>query len=290
VTQVAGHSASVAGAEARARLYERPPRSLSVAAAALLGGVCLFLGWRVRDEYLLVADSGLGYALGIVGLAMMTLLLLYSLRKRSRSLRGAGPLRIWFQTHMVLGLLGPCAILLHANFRLGSLNSTAALLSMLLVAGSGIVGRFLYTRVHYELFGHVASLSDLRRATAAGRNQLGSALTAVPALGPIVERFESFALAPPRGLLLEGWRVMTIGARYRRAARAARRAIARAAGSRAAATHARRAVQDQLGRARRVGEFTFYERLFSLWHALHLPLCVVLFGAAVVHVVAVHMY
>jgi hypothetical protein len=34
----------------------------------------------------------------------------------------------------------------------------------------------------------------------------------------------------------------------------------------------------------------FYERAFALWHAFHLPFCVVLFGAAAVHVVAVQMY
>ena len=41
---------------------------------------------------------------------------------------------------------------------------------------------------------------------------------------------------------------------------------------------------------RRVAEFDAYERLFSLWHAFHLPFCVMLFLAAAVHVVAVHMY
>jgi hypothetical protein len=41
---------------------------------------------------------------------------------------------------------------------------------------------------------------------------------------------------------------------------------------------------------RRVARFSSYERAFALWHAFHLPFCIVLFGAAAVHVVAVHMY
>jgi hypothetical protein len=41
---------------------------------------------------------------------------------------------------------------------------------------------------------------------------------------------------------------------------------------------------------RKVAEFNAYERLFSLWHAFHLPFCVMLFLAAAVHVVAVNMY
>jgi len=41
---------------------------------------------------------------------------------------------------------------------------------------------------------------------------------------------------------------------------------------------------------RRIAQYRGYERLFSLWHAFHLPFCVMLFLAAAVHVVAVHMY
>jgi hypothetical protein len=37
-------------------------------------------------------------------------------------------------------------------------------------------------------------------------------------------------------------------------------------------------------------DFRVYERLFSLWHAFHLPLCFLLFGAATVHVLAVQLY
>ena len=42
--------------------------------------------------------------------------------------------------------------------------------------------------------------------------------------------------------------------------------------------------------ARRAAEFSAYERVFSLWHAVHLPLCVMLFVAAAIHVLAVHLY
>jgi hypothetical protein len=39
-----------------------------------------------------------------------------------------------------------------------------------------------------------------------------------------------------------------------------------------------------------VAEFESYERLFSVWHALHLPLIFMLLLAASVHIVAVHVY
>jgi hypothetical protein len=39
-----------------------------------------------------------------------------------------------------------------------------------------------------------------------------------------------------------------------------------------------------------VAQFTLYERLFSLWHVLHLPLFYMMVISALLHVLAVHMY
>lgn len=39
-----------------------------------------------------------------------------------------------------------------------------------------------------------------------------------------------------------------------------------------------------------VAQFRAYERLFSLWHVLHVPFVFMLVFSAIVHVVAVHMY
>ena len=40
----------------------------------------------------------------------------------------------------------------------------------------------------------------------------------------------------------------------------------------------------------RVAQFSLYERLFALWHILHLPLFVLMVLSAVVHIFAVHVY
>jgi hypothetical protein len=36
--------------------------------------------------------------------------------------------------------------------------------------------------------------------------------------------------------------------------------------------------------------FAFYARVFALWHVLHIPLFLLLVLAAVIHVIAVHLY
>ncbi|MEZ4282809.1 MAG: hypothetical protein R3F21_24690 [Myxococcota bacterium] len=40
----------------------------------------------------------------------------------------------------------------------------------------------------------------------------------------------------------------------------------------------------------RAGELRLFAQLFALWHAIHVPLTVILFLSAFIHVVAVHLY
>ena len=106
----------------------------------VLVALFIYAGWQRRLEWPLTAESGAGYLLGIIGATMMLLLLLYPLRKHNRHLRKMGPVKYWFRLHMLFGVMGPVLILFHSGFQLGSLNSSIALFSPLLVAGSGLSG------------------------------------------------------------------------------------------------------------------------------------------------------
>lgn len=259
---------------------------------ALLSAVAIAAGWRWRDEGNLVPDRGAGYALGIAGLAAMVLLLGYSLRKRAGWLRGLGNLRYWFELHMLLGILGPLAVLFHANFHARSVNATVALACMLVVAGSGFIGRFAYSRVHHGLFGHRESLAEVTRRADDSRSALHSALSAAPGVAECVREFEGQALARSSGVFAQLGLVLVLGHRTRATQRRAKRLLrASPPGSLAVpAETIAAALRRHFALVRRVAEFGFYERLLALWHALHVPLCVVLFTAALIHVIAVNLY
>ena len=133
---------------------------------AIVGNLCVVaigFGWLSRGELDLSPADGLGYALGITGLAMMVVLLGYSLRKRMRGLRNSGLMRNWFEAHLILGLVGPTIILYHANFGLGSANATISLACVLAVSGSGVGGRFLYGRMHRSMAGERRSAGGIRK-------------------------------------------------------------------------------------------------------------------------------
>jgi len=247
----------------------------------------LYWGWSHRDSYYVNPEEGVGYLLGILGASLMLLLLLYPLRKQLRLMRHWGAVRHWFRMHMVFGIAGPLAILYHCNFHLGATNSNVALLSMLVVAGSGLVGRFLYARIHQGLYGRELTLDELRGHWEGVRSEMQDQGQSLAGVEDALRAYESPLRSPYRTVLgatlqwlQSGWR--------RRAIRRAARPQLRAAG--VAADGLRVLLARRLQAAAAVYRFNLYERLFALWHLLHLPLFVMLVMTGIIHVVAVHVY
>lgn len=277
---MASKAGSIPGTGQQPRL--RPAsieRYVSLVVLALVA-IALWLGWTGRSDDAIDPEHGLGYALGIVGGVLMIVLLAYPLRKRLGSRRAPGSVGFWFRLHMLLGLAGPLAILFHARFGWGALNSAVALGTMLVVAGSGLVGRYLYSRVHRGFSDRKLELASLKREIEARLGELaGFDRDLVPRLKPL----EDTALAAGSGFWTSAAAVVTTGIATRRA----RREIVRRIGDHPAA---RAAADDWFEAVRRTAEFAFFDRLLRLWHLLHMPLFLIMVAAAVLHVVAVHMY
>lgn len=269
---------------------------------SLLTAAVLFLGWHASDQEYLVAESGLGYALGIAGSLVMLSLLLYPVRKKVRGLQSWGATKIWFQAHMILGILGPVLVLFHANFRIGSLNSSVVLISTLVVAASGIVGLIIYTKIHYGLYGKRACLKELQEEIKVKRSSLSTVFGYAPKLKQRLLGFEAAVLTPCHGVLHSLARLLSLGLRthwnyvvlvlgLRRALKVtARRAGWTVPEQREQRRAARRHISAHLHTVLKIAEFSVYERMFALWHLLHFPLFFFLMAAGLVHVLAVHMY
>ena len=262
----------------------------------------LYLGLFAPTERYITPKRGIGYALGIIGGSLMLLLFLYSARKRIKWLKFLGPSARWFRFHMLLGVLGPLCILYHANFGLGATNSNVALFSMLTVAASGLIGRYIYARIHHGLYGSKLTLSELQKSSDSTRTR-SNALSIIPDLSTRLAEAEIRVLgAGPHAPVLAAVKLVHVSAtvlklrvqlhaRIRKtlSSTADRSAIATA--ERQQLRHAAYAQVDaRLAATRRVAGFHAYERLFSLWHALHLPLIFILIIAGIVHVIAVNVY
>jgi hypothetical protein len=278
-------------------------RAARVGAWIFYPGVVLALLWglSMRDTGYLTPETGTGYWLGIAGASLMLALVLYPIRKRARFMRGWGAVRHWFRAHMIKGIVGPSLVLFHANFQTGSVNGTVAMVAMLTVAGSGLLGRYVYTQIHYGLYGRKADLAALREDAAAAGVLLSEQFAFAPQLSGHLADIETRFLHP-RGALARAWQLATLGLALAVTRLKVRSFIGQALALRADrhgwdAAELRRQrreadafLTDFLGRLRKAVRFSFYERLFSLWHLLHMPLFLLLIGAGIVHVVAVHAY
>ena len=49
-------------------------------------------------------------------------------------------------------------------------------------------------------------------------------------------------------------------------------------------------ISQRLRATREIVEFRVYERLFSAWRVVHVPLFLILIAAGIVHVISVHVY
>jgi len=92
------------------------------------------------------ASELFGHGIGIIGFIFMLMTeTLYSLRKRSRSVRW-GKMSMWLQLHIFMGLVGPYMVLLHSSWKFNGIAGATTLLTIIIVV-SGFIGRYIFTRI-----------------------------------------------------------------------------------------------------------------------------------------------
>jgi len=256
----------------------------------------LLFGWAHRNDNYLSAENGPGYILGIVGGSLMLLLMLYPLSKRMPLLTRWIPIRYWFGIHMLFGIIGPVMVLFHSNFNIGSTNSTVALACMLLVAGSGLIGRYIYTNIHHGLYGKRITLGELQRETEEKYSELLRIYEMDEKLNNRRSAMEDRALQNYTGIMMSMVHVISLAIDSRLLQSRIRKLLKSNNTSNAIPTAKLKNkltmefVERYTTALRKIVAFRVYERLFSHWHILHLPLFFMMIITAVIHVFAVHMY
>ena len=262
----------------------------------------LVFGWKFRDQGLLSAEDGTGYWLGIIGGSMMLFLLTYSMSKRIKIMRQVMPIKYWFQLHMTLGIVGPLCILFHSNFHLGSLNSTVALVCMLLVATSGIAGRYFYTRIHTGLYGTKIQLRDVLTDCHRIRDRVLEFATTEKQAGACNKLFtaidSSLEIFAKSTGLRQWYKHQSTIKKIKRSLHSLLASIEQQQTRKgmdlgAINTMTKEFEQNQKAMENllsKLASLHIFERLFSLWHVFHIPIFIVMILTAIVHIVVVHMY
>lgn len=279
-------------------------------------GALTFAGFFVLYPQTLFKPSvklfDLGYNLGLAGGLMMLSLLLYPLRKRVKAMSKMGALSTWFKWHMVMGILGPLAIIFHSTYHvyipyfhpIGSPNSAVAMLTMLIVSASGVFGRFFYTKIHHGLYGRLATVSDLQAkldATEDVKSVFNFAPEVEKALADFRARIDHHTGQTRPGVI----DFIAVGFQTMKLSRTLPREISRIMRTQAVQNNftadqnadTERLILDYRGKiisyleaVRDAAQFGTYERMFSWWHIFHVPLVYLMFFSAFYHVYAVHIY
>jgi len=269
---------------------------------AVLVGLLTLLAWLVSTGALFKAGDDFGYNLGLVGGLLMLSLLLYPVRKRVRFMNRLGSMQGWFRYHQVVGVLGPLLVLFHSTFRIGSMNGRVALYAMILVAVSGLIGRFLYRHIHKGMYGQHLTMRDADEDLKSSADDLRSIFAAYPKIQARLADFRTYAFAHEPNLRKRVLRFMTLRSRGHRLSLMIRNGMKRAlakAKHESALNRRERILTYQLAKQKtdafvdavcEAAQLSSWERLFSLWHVLHVPFLYLLIVSGIVHVVAVHMY
>ena len=269
---------------------------------ALLILFTLVLAWLVAVGNLFTSGSNLGYNLGLAGGLMMLSMLLYPLRKRVRFLDRLGKMESWFRYHMFMGIAGPVLVLFHSTFKIGSMNSSIALYSMLLVALSGVIGRFVYRQIHRGLYGKELTLAGAEGQLKASRQQLGSVFSLSPDIEQSLTEFSEYANTDLHNIPKRLWRFLTLRYQGRSLAKKMRHEIKKALAREAHRQNwskgqlrlnylvARKEVDNYIYAIIQCATLGSWLKLFSLWHIAHVPFIYMLALSGVAHVIAVHLY
>ncbi|MDH5327728.1 MAG: hypothetical protein OEZ68_08130 [Gammaproteobacteria bacterium] len=257
-------------------------------------------GWTQWGKINFRASFDFVYNSGLIGGILMLLTLLYAIRKRVKLLKKLGGMEGWYYFHLIGGVIGPVIVIFHTSFSLKSVNSTMAFVAMMLVVISGLVGRYIYTRIGYGLYRKIEYIRDTETA-------LIDSLRRYPSQGVenIERRLSTFALAclaGPKDLIKLPLRFLAIRTAsatcYVRASEdlsTMLRYLAQEEGwsigiYKDLLEQEKRLLRDHINSVVDIAYVHLYERLLVRWRIIHIPLLYILFITGVAHVVAVHMY
>lgn len=222
---------------------------------------------RHADYWTLKPGGSRGHLLGIAGSSLMVAMLVYSVRKRVKVLRGAGKLRDWLDFHIFCGVIGPLLVVLHSSFKVHGLVALS-FWSMVVVALSGVLGRYLYLQIPRTRAGDQLSLAEVEELNADLTRRLREELGEEP-----LQELEALAADLSPRLLrmpLDGirlrWRLRSFRKRHRGSAELTR------------------TVRQKALLQRRLLLWNRLQELFHHWHVLHKPFAVLMYVFMIVHI------
>jgi hypothetical protein len=240
---------------------------------------------RHEDFWTLKPGGTRGHLFGVIGSSLMVVMLVYSVRKRARFLRNAGRLRSWLDFHIFCGIIGPLLVILHSSFKVQGLVALS-FWSMIAVALSGVLGRYLYLQIPRTRAGDELTLAQVEDQRRELTRHLRDDLQVPEGALREIDEIAQGRVAPQAPLLLllfrlpwssvaMRWRLRSFRQRLRGDLRNAPRPLLR---------EVTRAVRQKAMLERRLVLWNRLQQLFHYWHVFHKPFAIVMYLFMVVHI------
>lgn len=263
--------------------------ALVLIAITVLGASYYFapVALRVRSPlHPWLKPSGyLGQTAGLISLAAFLLLWLYPLRRRFRWLAFTGSMSRWLDVHVSFAILLPLIAAVHASWRFTGLIGLGYA-AMVTVWLSGLVGRYLYSRIPRGKTGLELDAEEVARRRHALLSEIARRARlpmedVQAALGEDPWPCEGLGVgATLRQMVRDDL------TRWRAARKLARTSARRAGGrlDRATLRRVRQLARREMALMQQARLLAATQRVFRFWHVVHRPFAVAALAAVLVHV------
>lgn len=222
------------------------------------------------------AGKPLSLFVGWTGFCLIAMTNIYILRKRIRFMQNWGNIHNWLNFHIFLGMVGPTMIVFHTNFKIGGLVAIS-FWSMVIVALSGIVGRYLFMQV-LQVRGDLASVVKDREDAL---QKVWRSLAVDPA---------QLEWAKQQALRLAGLPAASVevGGGLRQLAFSAAGDVRLQFGglTKLGPAPVRSLLKDYTVARRQLVYYETFKKYLGYWHSFHLPFAYFMYVVAVIHIVS----
>ncbi len=238
-----------------------------------------------HPDYRILRPAGShGLIYGITGGSMMILMLVYSIRKRTRWIGRKISLRSLLDLHIYLGIVGPLLIVLHTSFKVQGMVAVS-FWSMVAVALSGYFGRYLYLQIPRNIQGNELTLQEIAQEDKEITDKLKTRFNLNDIeMNRVDNLFEDFTTVQRKGLValfgLIKDDMMRWLMKYRIKRRMARiLPLPRYQFNELFAISFRRALLN-----RRIQTLSRIQQFFHYWHAVHKPVAIIMYIIMGLHI------
>jgi len=159
-----------------------------------------------------------------------------------------------------------------------------------------LIGRYIYTHIHHGLYGSRITIKELKQETEHNHRELLDMYEQDEKLNLRLAAMEVKAIQPGTSLLKGLFNVIYLAINSHQVNRNVMKLVKESYKN--SHDHKNKpdskivieSVKRYTLALRHTADFMIYERLFSLWHVLHLPLFFMMIITAVIHIFAVHIY